>query len=135
MQWINAKKTRYTTSVHKLSENDQHIFKALSSSSTLGLQTEMFPLWLHFQLVFNSQLFYQNMHSYYLPNDDLWQGNSLSTTCSNVWSTFNTVQILSFLIIRLVTSFQQIRPVSHSSFSPLTILFRCSSVYKKSGSN
>lgn len=52
MQWIHAKKASYTTPVHKLSENEQHIFNTLSSSPILGLQTEMFPLWLHFQLEF-----------------------------------------------------------------------------------
>lgn len=32
----------------------------------------MFLLWLHFQLEF--LIVYQNIHAYYLPKDDLWQG-------------------------------------------------------------
>lgn len=51
MQWICAKKTWYITSMHKLS-GDEHLLNALLSSSILGLQTEMFPLSLHFQLQF-----------------------------------------------------------------------------------
>lgn len=72
MQWIHAKKTGYSTSVHKLRLKNIYLMPVIfthigTSNRNVSI---MAPVSIR---AFNSQLFHQNIHACYLPEDGLWQ--------------------------------------------------------------